>query len=67
MVKRRGVVRELLRAGFKSAGGTKHERFIKGSRQTRVPRHNEIGETLYKAIRKEAGLDKTSDQDKEAD
>ncbi|MDR1183702.1 MAG: type II toxin-antitoxin system HicA family toxin [Coriobacteriales bacterium] len=57
MVNRRDVVRELKAAGFKSKGGTKHEKFTDGVHKTQVPRHHEIGQTLYREIRKQAGLD----------
>jgi predicted RNA binding protein YcfA (HicA-like mRNA interferase family) len=57
MVRRRDVVKELTQAGFESKGGTNHEKFRGNGRTTMVPRHNEIGEALYKRIRKQAGLE----------
>ncbi|MDR1088764.1 MAG: type II toxin-antitoxin system HicA family toxin [Coriobacteriales bacterium] len=57
MVRRRDVVKELTQAGFESRGGTNHEKFKGNGRTTMVPRHNEIGEALYKRIRKQAGLE----------
>lgn len=57
MTKRRDLVRELKRAGFKEDGGTGHARFIHpDGRCTFVPRHSEIGDHLAQAIRKQAGL-----------
>lgn len=56
MVKRRDLIRELEKAGFKGCGGTKHELYEKDGKQTRVPRHREIDENLAKLIRKQAGL-----------
>jgi mRNA interferase HicA len=56
MTKRRDIVQELKRNGFKSIGGTNHETFVKGNKITRVARHNEIDDVMYKVIMKQAGL-----------
>lgn len=56
MTKRRDVVKLLTRNGFESIGGTRHEVFVKPGFRAEVPRHNEIGETLFKEIKKQAGL-----------
>jgi hypothetical protein len=56
MTKRRDIVRELKRAGFVSLGGKKHETFVKGNKMTRVARHSEIDDTMYRVIMRQAGL-----------
>lgn len=57
MTKRRDVVRLLESNGFVSKGGTNHERFQHpDGRSTVVPRHREIKETMFKVIKKQAGL-----------
>lgn len=56
MTKRRDVVRLLRKNGFSSIGGKNHEIFVKPGFRTEVPRHNEIGETLFREIKKQAGL-----------
>lgn len=56
MTKRRDLVKILLRAGFVSKGGTKHEKFEKGSIAVRVKRHREIDDVTAKRILRDAGL-----------
>lgn len=56
MTKRRDVVKLLKQNGFTSIGGKRHEVFVKPGFRTEVPRHSEIGETLFKEIKKQAGL-----------
>lgn len=57
MTKRRDVVRLLEAHGFVSEGGTKHETFVHpDGRMTRVPRHREVDEGLFRLIKKQAGL-----------
>ena len=56
MTKRRDLVRELERAGFERAKGTKHGKYKKGSTTVMVPRHGEIKNQMANAIRREAGL-----------
>jgi len=51
-------VRQLEAAGFVNKGGSRHDTFTDGVHITRVPRHSEIGESLYREILKQAGLDK---------
>lgn len=55
-MKRRDLVARLEAADFRSDGGTKHEKFIKGSIVIMVPRHREIPEGTAKSILKQAGL-----------
>jgi len=56
MTKRKDLVRELVRAGFREVGGTKHGKFRCGRITVVVPRHSEIKDQLADAIRREAGL-----------
>lgn len=56
MTKRKDLVHELLKAGFREAGGTKHGKFRCGRITVMVPRHTEIKDQLADAIRREAGL-----------
>ena len=57
MTKRRDLVKKLKSAGFKSEGGTKHEKFNHpDGRSTVVPRHSEIPNVMAGIIEKEAGL-----------
>lgn len=56
VTKRRDLVRELERAGFRAAKGTKHQKCRKGDLTVMVPRHSEIKDQLADAIRREAGL-----------
>lgn len=58
MTKRKDVVRLLRSNGFESRGGTNHEKFVHpDGRTTFVPYHREVKEILFRAIRKQAGLD----------
>ena len=57
MTKRRDVVRLLEMNGFRSRGGTNHEKFVHpDGRRTVVPRHRDVDDDLFKAIKKQAGL-----------
>lgn len=56
MTKRRDLVRMLLKAGFESEGGTKHERFNNGKVTVSVKRHREIDDATAKKILRDAGL-----------
>ncbi|MDO5043165.1 MAG: type II toxin-antitoxin system HicA family toxin [Slackia sp.] len=56
MTKRRDLVRQLERAGFRSMGGTKHERFMKGNVVVSVKRHREIDDITAGRILKAAGI-----------
>jgi len=56
MTKRRDLIRELERAGFVEARGTKHGKYRKGNVTVMVPRHSEIKNQMADAIRREAGL-----------
>lgn len=55
-MQRRELVRVLVRAGFESKGGTKHEVFVKGDARVLVKRHREIPDQTAKRILREAGL-----------
>lgn len=55
-MQRRELVRILLEAGYESRGGTKHEKFTKGSITVKVGRHREIPDETAKRILKSAGL-----------
>ena len=58
MTKRRTLVKELKEAGFKSQGGTNHEKFIHSDgRSTVVPRHREIPNRMASIIRRQAGIE----------
>lgn len=56
MTQRRELVRMLEAAGFRSVGGTKHERFTNGDVTVQVKRHREIEDATAKRILKQAGL-----------
>ena len=57
ITKRRDVVRLLEDNGFISQGGSKHELFVHpDGRMTRVARHREIADEMFKIIKKQAGL-----------
>ena len=56
MTKRRDLVKMLLKAGFEPDGGTKHEKFTKGSITVKVQRHREIPDASAKKILRDAGL-----------
>lgn len=57
MTKRRDVVRLLESHGFRSDGGTKHEKFCHlDGRKTVVPRHREINELTLRLILRQARL-----------
>lgn len=56
MTQRRELVRMLEAAGFRSVGGTKHERFTNGKVTVQVKRHREIEDATAKRILKQAGL-----------
>ena len=51
---RRGLVRILVANGFVSKGGTKHEKFARGSQALLVPRHRELNDITAKAIIRQA-------------
>lgn len=55
-MQRRELVKILLRAGFESRGGTKHEKFQRGNVQVRVKRHREIDDDTAGKILRQAGL-----------
>lgn len=55
-MQRRELVRILEAAGFRSRGGTNHEKFSKGSLTVMVKRHREIPDQIAKRILREAGL-----------
>lgn len=55
-MQRRELVRALEAAGFRSTGGTKHEKFVKGSVRVMVPRHKDVKESTARAILRDAGL-----------
>lgn len=55
-MQRRILVKLLLEAGYESRGGTKHEKFTKGSVTVKVKRHREIEDETAKRILKAAGL-----------
>lgn len=55
-MQRRELVRILEGAGYVSKGGTKHEKFCKGSKTVMVKRHREIPDQAAKAILRQAGL-----------
>lgn len=56
MTKRRDLVNMLLKAGFRSIKGTKHEGFTNGTTTVRVKRHREIEDAIAKKILRDAGL-----------
>lgn len=55
-MKRRDLVRILIANGFVSAGGTKHEKFVKGRTAVIVKRHSEIHDEEALSILRQAGL-----------
>nr|DAI02669.1 MAG TPA: putative mRNA interferase toxin [Caudoviricetes sp.] len=55
-MQRRELVRILTDAGFKSIGGSNHEKFRRGSVTVRVKRHREIEDETAKRILRQAGL-----------
>lgn len=55
-MQRRELVRILTNAGFKSIGGSNHEKFRRGSVTVRVKRHREIEDETAKRILRQAGL-----------
>ena len=55
-MKRRDLVKLLEKNGWKSVGGTKHEKFKKGNQTEMVPWGKEINEYLAKSIIKKRGL-----------
>lgn len=55
-MQRRALVKILLDAGFESRGGTKHEKFTRGTVTVRVKRHREIEDETAKRILKAAGV-----------
>lgn len=56
MTKRRDLVRLLEVHGFRSIGGTKHEKFTNGERTVLVKRHREIPDEIAERIKRQAGL-----------
>lgn len=55
-MQRRELVGILVSAGFETKGGTKHEKFVKGSVTVLVKRYREIPDQVAKRILREAGL-----------
>lgn len=55
-MQRRELVGILRANGFTPKGGTKHEKFCKGSLTVMVKRHAEIHDQEAKAILRQAGL-----------
>lgn len=55
-MQRRELVSILLDAGFRSLGGTKHEKFTNGKTLVMVKRHREIEDQVAKRILRDAGL-----------
>lgn len=55
-MQRRELVKMLLRAGFVSRGGSKHELFTRGRTRVLVKRHREIEDQVALRILREAGL-----------
>lgn len=55
-MQRRELVNILLAAGFRSIGGTKHEKFTNGRVVLPVKRHKEIEDQAAKKILRQAGL-----------
>ncbi len=55
-MQRRELVRILKANGFISKGGTKHEKFCRGSLTVLVKRHTEVHDQEAKAILRQAGL-----------
>lgn len=55
-MQRRELVRILEANGFRSKGGTKHERFTNGEVIVQVKRHREIEDQIAKRILRDAGL-----------
>lgn len=53
---RRDLVKILQANGFRSAGGTNHEKFTNGKVTVLVKRHSEIADQIAKRILREAGL-----------
>lgn len=53
MTKRRVVVAYLLSQGFRPEGGTKHEKFVRGSTVIMLKRHREIEDEIFAKIRKD--------------
>lgn len=51
------LVRILLDSGFRSMGGTKHEKFRKGSITVAVKRHRVIDRITANKILKQAGIE----------
>lgn len=49
-MKRKDLVKLLIKNGWVSVGGTKHEKFRKGQQTEYVPRHSEIDERLSQYI-----------------
>ena len=56
MTKRRDVVKFLIRNGFWSKGGTKHEKFTNGRVTVLLKRHREIEDEVFEKIKIHAGL-----------
>lgn len=56
MTKRRDLVKQLIKAGFHSEGGAKHEQFTNGKVTVMVKRHREIDDATAKRILRQAGL-----------
>ena len=57
MTKRRVVIELLERNGFVNLGGSKHDKFEHpDGRKTRVPRHRDIKDRLFREIKKQTGL-----------
>lgn len=55
-MQRRELVKILKKNGFVSRGGSKHEKFCKGSLTVLVKRHTEVHDQEAKAILRQAGI-----------
>lgn len=56
MTRNRKLLKRLRDAGFRSVGGTKHDKYTDGKRTVVVPRH-EVSKTMERVILREAGLE----------
>ena len=56
MTKRRDLIRELEQAGYVHVGGTKHDKYRKGSVTIEVKRQARIADEIAQKIRRQAGL-----------
>lgn len=56
MTKRRDVVAILLKNGYRSVGGTKHEKFERGEITVTVGRHRELSDQTALKLLREARI-----------